>query len=154
MIDIEIGKIDSFKDILGKNIKVGDVVLYPRSGYTTPEMTLAKVTNIEQLIDHYKRKYLRVDVNVFDGSVWKLREKYPDSKAVVYFYKTSLTASVSNLVKIDPSELTELEYDVLVDEIEVPIYKDYVTIRTEGKQYNIEDIKKVTGENSNNYFTT
>ena len=137
----EITMLDSVEDRIGQTVSPGDIVLYPKMVGQSPIMTLARVINIKKKLTWNNREQIITRIKVIDDTHWNCRDKYPDAKVVISTYEVSLTKHSDNLVKISPDYLTRLEYDVLINNKEVPVYYDLATTDS----YDKSDIYKVTG---------
>lgn len=138
--------LDSFTDRIGQEVKIGDVVIYPRMNGQSPELTLAKIVSIKEKIEWHTQKTLVVRIRSIKENSWGIKDRYPNARVVITGYEASLTRHADNLIKIDDNKLTNLEYDVLIKDMEIPVDIDEFGNPYTNNKYTEKEIKLITGE--------
>lgn len=115
-------ELESYQDRLGQEVKLGDVVIYPRMLWSAPKVTFGKIVNVRQRKGWEDRPYITVRIEAVDHISWGFdREKYPDAQSIITTFKTTLR-NYKNLIKVDANMLIGVFKDVLIDGKTVLIY--------------------------------
>ena len=69
---INFKELESYQDCLGKDVKVGDIVLYPYNLYRTPVTTFGRIVNIRERKDWWGGRYITVRISAVREYNWEI----------------------------------------------------------------------------------
>lgn len=145
--------LDSYTDGLGQEVKVGDIVLYPRMRWSSPRVTLGKIVNIRQREGQgwLTKPYITVRVAALSEQHWGFDiDMVENAKPHIINYiiglqETTLSTNYKNLIKIDHSMCTGIFKDVVLDGKTIVVYSR----RTQIDKHTVEIYRYTLDENGN-----
>ena len=145
--------LDSYTDGLGQEVKVGDIVLYPRMRWSSPRVTVGKIVNIRQREGQGWRAqpYTTVRVAALSEQYWGFDEDMVENAKphiinyIIGLQEVTLATNYKNLIKIDPSMCTGIFKDVVLDGKTIVVYSR----RTQIDKYTVEIYRYTLDENGN-----
>lgn len=125
--------LDSYTDGLGQEVKVGDIVLYPRMRWSSPRVTVGKIVNIRQREGQgwLAKPYTTVRVaSVSECYFGANKDAYPDASFIVTLAESTVRNNYKNLVKIDPNMVDGVLRSILFENKTLVVYSKLVDNKT------------------------